>query len=81
VDKKGLIVSKVYASRGKSMVKVVIDYSKCVEDAEKICVEICPVSVFRRNQSEKPKIVNEENCIMCRTCEVNCPGQAIKILT
>jgi NAD-dependent dihydropyrimidine dehydrogenase PreA subunit len=63
------------------MVKITIDHSKCVEDDYKICVEICPVSVFRQNKSKKLKIVDEEKCIMCRTCEVNCPGQAIKILT
>jgi 2-oxoglutarate ferredoxin oxidoreductase subunit delta len=66
---------------GWDMVKIVIDYAKCVGDADRICVEICPVSIFRNNKSDKPKIVNEENCIMCRTCEVNCPEQAIKILT
>lgn len=64
----------------KNMVRIIIDYAKCVGDADRICVEICPVSIFRDNKSEKPKIVNEENCIQCRTCEVNCPGQAIKIL-
>ncbi|NWG10401.1 ferredoxin family protein [Candidatus Bathyarchaeota archaeon] len=63
------------------MVKIVIDYTKCVGDADKICVEICPVSVFLDSKSEKPKIVNEKHCIQCRTCEVNCPSQAIKILT
>jgi len=62
------------------MAKIIIDYAKCVGDVEKICVEICPVSVLQDKQSEKPKVVNEENCIMCRTCEVNCPSQAIKII-
>lgn len=62
------------------MVKIVIDYSKCLGDADKICVEICPVLVFKNENSKKPKVVNEENCILCRTCQVNCPGQAIKIL-
>jgi NAD-dependent dihydropyrimidine dehydrogenase PreA subunit len=66
---------------GLDMVKIVIDYAKCVGDTDRICVEICPVSVFRNKRSEKPTIVNEESCIMCRTCEVNCPSQAIKILT
>jgi len=63
------------------MVKIVINYAKCAGDSEKICVEICPASVFRDEKAKKPKIVNEENCIMCRTCQVNCPSQAIKILT
>jgi 2-oxoglutarate ferredoxin oxidoreductase subunit delta len=72
---------KVYPAAGEDMVRILIDYTKCVGDADRICVEICPVSVFRNGKLEKPKIVNEENCIMCRTCEVNCPSQAIKILT
>jgi len=63
------------------MVKIIIDYTKCAGDDDKICVEICPVSVFNSGKSKKPKVENEENCIMCRTCEVNCPNQAIKIST
>jgi NAD-dependent dihydropyrimidine dehydrogenase PreA subunit len=66
------------------MVKIRINYARCVEDASKICVEICPVSIFRIKKlakSEKPEIVNVENCIMCRSCQANCPLQAIEILT
>jgi len=63
------------------MVKILIDYAKCVGDAERICVEICPVSVFRNEKSEKPIVAKQENCIMCGTCQFNCPSQAIKILT
>jgi len=63
------------------MVKIIIDYSKCSEDAEKICVEICPVSVFHNEKSEKPKVANEDKCILCGICQFNCPKQAITILT
>jgi NAD-dependent dihydropyrimidine dehydrogenase PreA subunit len=63
------------------MVKIVIDYSKCSGDYSKVCVEICPASVFQDEKSEKPKVSNEEKCILCLTCQFNCPGQAIKILT
>lgn len=62
------------------MVKIVVNYAKCVEDPHRICVEICPVSVFRIKKSERPEVVNAENCIVCRTCQVNCPTQAIEIL-
>ena len=79
--KKSLIASKSLFSNRGNMVKIVIDHAKCVGYADRICVEICPVSIFRVEKSGKPKVVNEESCIMCRTCEVNCPGQAIKILT
>jgi NAD-dependent dihydropyrimidine dehydrogenase PreA subunit len=51
-----------------------------LREKEKICVEICPFSVFREGKTAKVEIVNVENCTMCRTCVVNCPGQAIDIL-
>jgi len=78
---KSLIGSESLSSKGEDMVKIVIDYAKCVKDADRICVEICPVSIFRDEKSGEPKVVNEEKCIMCRTCQVNCPGQAIEIIT
>lgn len=62
------------------MVRVVVNYAKCFDDVHKLCVEICPLSVFRIKKSGRPEVVNEENCTMCRTCQVNCPGQAIEIL-
>jgi len=80
-DKKGLIDPWNLSNKAKSMVKIVIDYTKCVEDFDKVCVEICPVSVFRSEKSGKPRVVNEEKCIVCRACQVNCPCQAIEILT
>lgn len=63
------------------MVRIVIDYAKCTGNTDKICVEICPVSIFRNEKSGKPEVVNEEACTLCRTCQVNCPSQAIEILT
>jgi NAD-dependent dihydropyrimidine dehydrogenase PreA subunit len=66
--------------KGGTMVRIVIDYDKCAKEKDKICVEICPVSVFRFGKSAKPEAANVENCIMCRTCQVNCPRQAIEIV-
>ncbi|MGA9387990.1 MAG: 4Fe-4S binding protein [Candidatus Bathyarchaeia archaeon] len=43
-------------------------------------MEICPASIFRISKSGRAEIVNEESCIMCRTCQVNCPFQAIQIV-
>jgi NAD-dependent dihydropyrimidine dehydrogenase PreA subunit len=62
------------------MVKIKIDYAKCAKEEDKICVELCPFSVFSFEKTDKPKVVNAESCIMCRTCQVNCPSQAIEIL-
>ena len=62
------------------MVKITIDYAKCVGNRYKICVEICPASIFRNEKSPRPEVVNEESCNLCRACQVNCPSQAIEIL-
>ncbi|HYB68478.1 MAG TPA: 4Fe-4S dicluster domain-containing protein [Candidatus Acidoferrales bacterium] len=62
------------------MATIKIDNAKCLKEKEKICVEICPFSVFREGNTKRVEIVKVENCIMCRTCVVNCPGQAIDIL-
>jgi NAD-dependent dihydropyrimidine dehydrogenase PreA subunit len=62
------------------MVKIKIDYAKCVREKDKICVELCAFSVFSFEEAFKPKVVNSENCTMCRACQVNCPSQAIEIL-
>lgn len=48
------------------MVKIVIDSAKCLREKEKICVEICPATVFREGKKSKPEIANVENCIVCR---------------
>lgn len=61
------------------MVRIIIDYDKCSGEKDKICVEICPFSVFTSRGNSKPDVVNVENCILCRTCQVNCPQQAIQI--
>lgn len=61
------------------MAKIKVDSAKCLREKEKICVEICPFSVFGEGKTERVEIVNVENCIMCRTCIFNCPGQAIDI--
>lgn len=62
------------------MVKITINYARCVEGEDKICAEICPADVFQvDDRTEMPIVVNDEGCILCRTCEVNCPCQAIKI--
>jgi carbon-monoxide dehydrogenase iron sulfur subunit len=63
------------------VVKIVIDYAKCSKDSAVLCLEICPLSLFKIDKSGRPKIVDEDKCIGCRICQVNCPSQAIQILT
>jgi NAD-dependent dihydropyrimidine dehydrogenase PreA subunit len=62
------------------LVQIRIDYAKCINEKDKICLELCPVSIFVFEKGSKPKTVKAEKCIMCKTCIVNCPGQAIEIL-
>ncbi|MDH5447658.1 MAG: ferredoxin family protein [Candidatus Bathyarchaeota archaeon] len=63
--------------------KVYIDYNRCKGDG--LCVDLCPVDVFEikiiSQQPRKTKtiVINDEICILCRICEINCPNQAIKI--
>jgi NAD-dependent dihydropyrimidine dehydrogenase PreA subunit len=62
------------------MVKIVINDAKCLREKDKLCVEICPFSVFREGKASKPVVTNLEDCNVCRTCQVNCPSQAIEII-
>jgi NAD-dependent dihydropyrimidine dehydrogenase PreA subunit len=64
------------------VVEVKVDWSKCNGDS--ICVDVCPVSVFEMQDVEgyegkKSVVVNNDACIVCRACEVQCPTQAIVV--
>lgn len=65
------------------MVKVEVDHEKC--DGNATCVDVCPVEVFEIQElpeyGGKPKavVVDNDACIVCRACEVQCPEQAITV--
>jgi len=65
------------------LVKVLIDPDKCKGDGS--CVDLCPVHVFEvRTVPRKPKktrtvVANDDACIFCKICEVNCPNRAIRV--
>lgn len=42
-----------------------------------ICVAFCPKKVLTVNQLEKVEVVSEEECVLCRQCEMRCPDFAI----
>jgi len=65
-----------------NMVKVIVDLKKC--DGDAVCVEICPAAVFEMKEvpgyeGKKSVVVNNDACIACKACEVQCPTQAITI--
>ncbi len=67
----------------KSLVEVKVDLSKCNGDS--ICVDVCPVAVFELQElpehpgEKKSVVVDNDACIVCRACEVQCPTQAITV--
>ncbi len=58
--------------------QITIDNDKC--EACLQCVEECPRSVLEYDEKKKTiKVVDLENCSLCRTCEKNCQNQAITV--
>jgi len=59
------------------MVEVKVDKEKC--DGCGTCVDTCPVNVFEIRE-EKSVVINPDECLICRACEVQCPNSAIEII-
>lgn len=58
------------------MIKIIIEYEKCVSCGW--CIHICPTGVID-TENEHVAPLNLEDCTGCLICEEQCPESAIEV--
>lgn len=55
-----------------------IDHAKCV--ACGVCVEICPLQVFRMDKiNKRPEVAYGDECWHCNSCVLDCTSNALSL--
>jgi len=44
-----------------------------------ICMAFCPQEIIKADKNGKPEIIDMDNCVGCRFCEIHCPDFAITV--
>ena len=62
------------------MPKIDVDFEKCTGCGT--CVDACPVNVYELDEeTKKTKLINPDDCLDCKACEIQCEAEAIKIIS
>ena len=62
------------------MAKIIVQFDVCLEKCSQ-CLDECPMRLlnFEKKSDIGLFVIEEEECIECKNCEVTCPVKAIKI--
>ena len=65
--------------------KITIDHDKCISCGT--CLDVCPFMVYEAREYKEgstrkrriPEPVNLDDCVLCQTCQAQCPTGAITV--
>ena len=56
------------------MAKPTVDKEKC--NSCRMCIDLCPLQLFEMDENSKAHVARS-GCIGCKSCEMQCPNEAI----